>query len=210
MRDSAPAARLSNRDDDDDVPAIAVNGLLAGEAPQLLAAAIVEGVLLHDDDRLLKEEAIAAAALGTLAWADLIAITPEIAGARTWGVVQRNQYLLALLNTSGVEGEIGILAQHDEVEDVLPGVYTDSATFADFVDTRPWGIRFTRHGELVAPNIFGRLLLAAGVTASKGTRDKVTYGDATLADLDTAVGWFLPPEKVHAIATTLKLGTARE
>jgi hypothetical protein len=207
MRDSAPAARLSDRDGDDDVPALAINSLLIGESPQLLASVIVEAVLLHDDD-LLKEEAIAAAAFGTLAWADIMNLDPGVAAGRTWGVLQRNQYLLALLNTGANDGQIGILANQGDVDDILPGVFADAPTFADFINARPWGIRFTRRGELVAPNIFGNLLTAAGVTPTKGVRDKVTYGDATLADLDSAIAWFLPPEKVHAIATTLKLGTA--
>ena len=209
MRDSSPAARLSNRDGDDDEPALVINGLLTGESPQVLASVIVEAVLLHDD-ALLKEEAIAAAALGTLAWADIITVDPGIAAGRTWGVLQRNQYLLALLNTDSEDGDIGLLAAHGEVEDILPGVYADATTFATFIDARPWGTRFIRHGELVAPNIFGSFLSAAGVTPTTGTRNKLTYGDATLANLDAAVGWYLPPEEAHAIAKTLKLGTALE
>jgi hypothetical protein len=206
MRDSAPAARRSDRDGKAD-PAILINSLLVGEPPQVLASIIVEALLLHDD-RLVKVEAIAAATLGTLAWARIVETDPAAAAGRTWGVLQRNQYLLALLNTNALEGELGILGDDERIADVLPGVYADAPTFADYIDMRPWGSRFNRYSELVAPNLFSRLLRAVGIEPRASTGGKITYGEATLSDLDEAVSRFLGPEDLLAVANALKLRTA--
>lgn len=207
MRDSAPAARQTDWDGDGTIPAILVNSLLIGNSPELLASVIVEAVFLHDDT-LLKEEAIAAATFGALAWADLVTVNPKVAQARTWGVVSRNNYLLALLNTSGQDGLIGILADNPEIEDVLPGVYADPTTFAGYIDSQPWGLRFDRNSELEAPAVFAEMLTGVGIEPSTGVGGVVAYGEETLIDLDAAVSRMMTPEKVLAVAKALGLGIA--
>jgi hypothetical protein len=142
-------------------------------------------------------------------WADMVVIVPD--GARpSLGRGATQSIRTRDARHRGADGTIGILAQYGDPEDIMPGVHTHSTTFAGQIAPRPWGVRTTRHGELVAPTIFECLLLATGVTTSTGTRDKVTYADATHSNLDVAVGWFLPPENMDAIAAMTRLGLAIE
>lgn len=205
LRDSAPAVRQSDVKNDGTPAAIVINSLLKGESPVVLAAAIVEGTLLHDDT-LTKDEVVASSALGTLAWANLIAAMPGAAKAKTWGTITRNIGLLALLNSAAAGGAgIGVLAPATGVQDILHGVYLDSNSFSAFADGRPWGVHFDRQAELEAPPIFIDYLTFAGAPPTPGIGGIVSLSDKTLANLDSAMGVLLSPAALMADASALSL-----
>lgn len=206
LRDSAPAVRQSNVKNDGTPAAIVINSLLRGESPAVLAAAIVEGTLLHDDT-LTKDEVVASSALGTLAWADLIAAMPGAAKAKTWGTITRNIGLLALLNLADAGGAgLGVLAPATGVQGILHGVYLNSTSFSAFADGRPWGVHFDRQAELEAPPIFIDYLTFAGAPPTPGIGGIVSLSDKTLANLDSAMSVLLSPAALMADAATLSLG----
>lgn len=180
--------------------------LLRGESPAVLAAAIVEGTLLHDDT-LTKDEVVASSALGTLAWADLIAAMPGAAKAKTWGTITRKIGLLALLNSADAGGAgPGVLAPATGVQDILHGIYLDSTSFSAFADGRPWGVHFDRQAELEGPPIFIDHLTFAGAPPTPGIGGIVSLSDKTLAKLDSAMSVLPSPDALMAAAANLSLG----
>lgn len=214
LRNSAPAAHQSDTERNGTPPAILVNSLLFGESPALLASAIVEGTLVHDD-KWTDHEAIAAALMGTLAYGDIIEVDPGVAKARTWGVQNRNRDLLALLNSTAWPGDapenadsIGFLSASNEADDILPGLYADADSFADYIETSPEGVRFDRYSELEAPPVFAEYLAFAGIEPSNRFRGKVLLSEQTMSEVDAALGGFISPDDALTLAKTLKLGVA--
>lgn len=215
LRNSAPAARRSDRGDGVP-PAILVNSLLVGEPPELLASVIVEGSLLHDDT-LTQNEALAASLLGTLSYGAWVATDPDLPRARTWGVINRNRDLLALLNSTAFPGGtktpsnadlIGFFSPADGAGDILPGLYTDATSFAGYVATKPQATRYDRHSELEAPSVFVKYLDFAGIKPTSTFRDTVTFSKATMGDLDAGLAAFLSSNGALVLARTLDLGIA--
>lgn len=197
-------------------PAILINRDLVGEAPALLASYVVEGTLIDAppaDEPPAANQAVAAALLGTLAYADLIALSPEVVATGTAATVARNRQLLALLNSGArpqatavaEEAGFGFLAAPDGVDDVLPGLYADAGSFADYAVSQARAVETsgTRAGE--ASRVFRRYLVFAGV-ASRAAGAPSTFDRATLEDLDAELGAFLSPAEVRAAARTLRLG----
>jgi hypothetical protein len=216
LRNSAPAARQSDTDRDGTQPAILINSLLLGESPALLASAIVEGTLLHDDT-LTNHEAVAAALMGTLAYGEVVQVDPSVAKAKTWGVMVRNRDLLALLNSTSWPGDvdspenadsIGFLSASNQADDILPGLYADADSFADYVETSPQAARFDRHSDLEAPPVFAEYLAFAGIEPTSRFRGKILLSDQTMSDVDAALGGLISPEDALTLAKTLKLGVA--
>lgn len=216
LRNSAPAAHRSDTEGDGTPPAILVNSLLAGESPGLLASAIVEGTLLHDD-RWASREAIAAALMGTLAYADVVKIDPSTVKPSTWGVLTRNRALLALLNSAAWPGDgstpanadsIGFLSAPNKAHDILPGLYADATSFADYVESSPQGARFDHTSDLEAPPVFAGYLAYAGIEPTGRFRDAILLSEQTMSDVDAQLGAFLSPDGALRLAKTLNLGVA--
>jgi hypothetical protein len=216
LRNSAPAAHQSDTEGDGTPPAILINSLLAGEPPELLASAIVEGTLLHDDT-WTSREAVAAALMGTLAYADIVEVDPALVKTSTWGVMTRNRGLLALLNSAAWPGaggdienadSIGFLSAPNEAGDILPGLYTDATSFADYVETSPQAARFDRVSDLEAPPVFGEYLAYAGIEPTSRFRSAILLSKETMSEVDAQLGGFLSPDEALGLAKTLKLGVA--
>ncbi|MEA2524493.1 MAG: hypothetical protein QOF73_1720 [Thermomicrobiales bacterium] len=216
LRNSAPAARQSDTEGDGTPAAILINSLLFGESPELLASAIVEGTLLHDDT-WTTQEAIAAALMGTLAYAAIAEVDPTVVKAKTWGVLNRNRDLVALLNSAAWPGDdtapanadsIGFLSAPNEAEDILPGLYADATSFANYVETLPHAARFDRHADLEAPPIFAKFLAFAGIEPTDQFRGQILLSEQTMHDVDAELGGFLSPDAALGLARTLKLGVA--
>ncbi|HEY8447306.1 MAG TPA: hypothetical protein VIL01_09375 [Thermomicrobiales bacterium] len=214
LRHSAPAARRSGSADGASQPAILINSLLYGESPEVLAAAIVEGTLLHDDT-WTKHEAIAAALMGTLAYADIVLAEPSVAKGRTWGVMTRNRDLLALLNSAAWPGDpamlanadsIGFLAAPNGAPDVLLGLYADATSFADYILTLPHAARFDRYSVLEAPDVFEHYLAFANISPERRFRGLLLFDEATLSAIDASLGAFVTPEEALSLAKSLRLG----
>jgi hypothetical protein len=214
LRNSAPAAHQSDTDGDGTPAAILINGLLIGEPPALLASSIVEGTLLHDDT-WTNQEAIAAALMGTLAYGDFVAIDPSLVKAKHWGVMNRNRDLLALLNSTTWPGDdealanadsIGFLGASNAADDILPGLYADAESFADYVETTPQASRFDNTSDLEAPAVFADYLAYAGIEPTNRFRGKILLSDQTMTEIDAALGNFLTPDDALTLAKTLKLG----
>lgn len=214
LRNSAPAAHRSDTDNDGTPPAILINSLLFGESPELLAAAIVEGTLLHDDT-WTSREAVAAALMGTLAYAAVVDVDPALVKTPTWGVMTRNRSLLALLNSAAWPSEadqpenadsIGFLSAPNEAGDILPGLYADATSFADYVETSPLAARFDRYSDLEAPPVFAEYLAFAGIDPTSKFRDAVLLSEETMSEIDAQLGGFLRPDDALGLAKTLKLG----
>jgi hypothetical protein len=214
LRNSAPAARQSDTEGDGTPAAILVNSLLRGESPAMLASAIVEGTLLHDD-KWTGREAVAAALMGTLAYGDILQVDPAVAKAKTWGVMNRNRDLLALLNSTAWPGgasapenadSIGFLGASNEADDILPGLYADASSFADYIETSPQAARFDRYSDLEAPPVFGQYLASAGIEPSSRFRGQILFSEQTMSEVDSALDGFIGPDDALALAKTLKLG----
>lgn len=214
LRSSAPAAHQSDTNADGTPPAILINSLIAGESPVYLASIIVEGTLLHDDT-WTDQEAIAAALMGTLAYADIIEVDSSIIKAKTWGVTNRNRDLLALLNSASFSVDapenadlIGFLSAPNEVDDILPGLYADALSFADYTERMPYGARFDRHAELEVPPVFIEYLAFAGIQPTTQFRGVITFSEETMAEVDAQLSALITPEDALRVAKTLKLGVA--
>jgi hypothetical protein len=192
-------------------PAILVNSWLQGEPLPVLASYLVEGSLLHDG-RPAEDETIAAALLGTLAYADFLLLAPTAATASTWGAIQRNRDLLALVNSVPSRGavanadSVGFLRPSNDAADILPGLYDDAGSFAEFVRARPSTPKLDQ-GDLRAPPAFGGYLDRAGIAPASGT-GRIVFDRATLDALDGRLGAFLTPKDGLRVAAALDLGAA--
>jgi hypothetical protein len=216
LRSSAPADHQSDTEGDGTPPAILVNSLLVGEPPELLASVIVEGTLLHDDTRT-DQEAIAAALMGTLAYGDIVAVDPALVKAKTWGVMNRNRDTLALLNSAAFAGDpktpsnadsIGFLSAPNAADDILPGLYADATSFAEYEETMPVASRYDRISDLESPPVFTAYLDFAGIEPTSRFRGIITFSEETMAEVDAGLGGFLTRDEVLAVGKTLKLGVA--
>ena len=191
--------------------AILLNRDLAGEPLVVIASYLVEGTLLPtaDNGPIDPDRAVAAALLGTLAYADLLATAPDDAVANTRGVATRNRELLALLNSSALAGgtggasPIGFRSAPPGVTDVLPGLYVDAPSFADYVrpsgpapvDERRW-----QDEDTLA---FRAYLAPANHVGEPRIR---SAGTTTLGEIEPAVAAFLSPDQIVELAGTLQLG----
>ena len=207
-------------------PAIVISDALRGEDPALLASYVVEGTLLRATDDETDEnrpttgnERLTAALLGTLAYADMVGLDPDLAAANTGGVLARNTDLLALLNSTAFFDEIpanadrlGFLAAPAGVSDILPGLYADAESFAAYVaapdDDDSAGTTIdggSADDQNILPSL-SRYLTFAGV--GDGSGNDPLSSDNYIAGLDAHMDRFLVPEEVLALARALRLGAA--
>ena len=219
------------RTSDDGVYSLLVSEDLAGESPEVLASLLVEGLLLHErkaDGRTTRDQAVLANLLGALAYADFLIADPDLATRGTAGVIARNRDVFAILNSAAWQtppiddlanaeranlGALGFLGAPAGVDDILPGLYADATSFADFVTSQPRADDYSRRTRLIAPSIVASFLAYVGVDLADldGSVDGVpSFGDASSA-LDARLGAFVPPEEALDLARALRLGvTSRE
>ncbi len=123
-------------------PAVWINSMMIGERPELLATAIAEGLLLESADRCV-DQAIIAAALSSLFWADLVTADPSLTTGSTWGTITRNRDLLALLNSQPFDPgnpdstTFGLRLAAGSSGDVLPRLPVSAGSFVDYVLDSP-------------------------------------------------------------------------
>lgn len=193
-------------------PAILINSWLEGERPELLATYIVEGTLLSEDAPT-EDEAVAGALLGSLAYASVLLVDPDLAATETWGVIERNRDLLALLNSSAwmTRGDvanadsIGFLKASNGALDILPGLYADAPSFAAYIRSLPHLPKLEQQVNRVAQPAFDRYLSFVGIRVQSRGGDNV-LDDQTMQALDARLGAFLNPEGALQLANVLSLG----
>jgi hypothetical protein len=152
--DAGAPVRIAFRDLPDAVPAIWegaalgespvvwINSMLIGERPELLATAIAEGLLLESLDRCA-HQAIIAAAVSSVLWAEFVTADPSLSTAATWGTIMRNRDLLALLNSQPFDPgnpdatAFGLRLAAGSGGDVLPGLLASAGSFVDYVLASP-------------------------------------------------------------------------
>jgi hypothetical protein len=168
---------------------------------------------LITSDESTQDEAVASALLGTLAYADIVASDPELVTQSTWGVIQRNRDLLALINSSswapGLDSlnSVGFLRPSNDAVDILPGLYDDAASFAEFITARPRSIGLESRSSAEAPPVFAEYLDFAGIDL-RVSGDGTIIDAETLGELDANLGAFLSPDDALRTAEILQLGTS--
>ncbi len=191
-----------------------LNEMLSGDSLEVIAAAIVEGLLLEENYQS-PNATIVAALLSTICYGDLVAHNPEIVNAPTWGTISRNLDLLALLNsaqwsvtnTGAGATSIGFLSSGAGIPDVLPGALLDATSFHDYVSQ---SARFEGVSNVVAtaaPELLVNLAGTIGVVIESGPAGPVITS-MTLQRLDLAVGILLPNPRIAEIVSGLSLGVA--
>ncbi|MGH2558904.1 MAG: hypothetical protein ACRDJH_07555 [Thermomicrobiales bacterium] len=209
---SAPVAFVDDLTSPDGDPAILVNSWLRGEPLPLLASYLVEATILRADEST-QEEAVAAALLGTLAYADFVAVEPDLVTQSTWGVIQRNRDLLALINSSSWAPEldslnsVGFLRPSNGAIDILPGLYDDAESFSEFIAARPRSLNVERDLATEAPPVFADYLNHAGIEPRQQAAGPI-FDAETLGELDARLGAFLSPDDTLRAAGILQLGAA--
>jgi hypothetical protein len=195
-------------------PSILINSWLQGEPIPVLASYIVEGTLLQREQRS-KDEAIAANLLGALSYGRALLREPDLAQERTWGVIQRNRDLFALINSSSWSDvqtrrnadSVGFLEGSNGVIDILPGVYDDATSFASFIEAKAWPGGLDDEDVVDAPPIFSAYLDFAGVDSTV-TEATVRFDSEALEALDARLGTFLSADDTLQLAAALKLGVS--
>ncbi len=200
--------------DTGDVPTVLINEYLIGESLETTACAIIEGILL-ESDRPSPNGAVVAALMSTIAYAQFVENDPTIAGDATWGTINRNIDLLALLNStqwSAAEGSIpagalGFLASAGGSRDVLPGLIVDAHSFqhrvfdSARVDSAA-NVTVSSPSELLIG-----LAEVTGVTLPLGPTGPI-IDQTALLQIDSRVGSLIPAETIATILAALMLGVA--
>src|SRR5215217_2138964 len=92
------------------------------------------------------DQAVLAAAVATVVYAQSVIATPDVVSLPTWPVTTNNRALLAMLNSAPVRpiwglddpnGSIGLLDPAAGVAYVLPNLYADTRSYEADVQTRP-------------------------------------------------------------------------
>ena len=92
-------------------------------------------------------------------------------------------------------GPLGFLAAPAGVEDILPGLYADATSFADYVTSQPRAADYSKRTRLAATPIVASFLDFAGVDVAdlEGSADGMpTFGEAGAA-LDARLEAFVSP-----------------
>lgn len=190
-------------------PTIVVSTLLRAEPVPVLASYLVEATLIHEE-QAAEDEAVAAALLGTLAYADFVAGDPALVERSTWGVIQRNRDLLALINSTSWSlppdnlESVGFLRPSNGAVDILPGLYDDAASFAEFITARPRSVALERRSGAAAPPVFADYLDHAGADLPRGSDP--SFDAETLGELDAHLDAFFSPDDALVTADILQLG----
>ncbi len=193
---------------------ILINSLLIGEPIEVLASYIVEGSILSTGDGT-RGEAVSARLLGTLWYGSVLLDRPGLASLRTWGTIERNRDLLALVNSSESDennpsnaASFGFLSPANGASDCLPGLYDDAESFSQFVLSE-LGSGYDETGlPSLRTSIFERYLDFAGVPAAGNGADGVIFTTENLLALDANLGTFLNDDQILEIVTAMGLRTA--
>jgi hypothetical protein len=199
-------------DQSDGQPVIRVNSMLEGERPEILAAAVAEGALLEGTSPS-EDQAVAAAAISTALYINLVERDPDIVTDRTWGTVSRNRDALALLNSgqwsasspSRNADSIGFLLAAGSAMDILPGVYIDASSFSAYILASPRTERAESNPPSNAPQSIVALLKFAGVAQDKASA--MLVDEDLLNELDRHMDAFLPAPVATFVAQILDLRT---
>lgn len=198
----------------DKTSSVLINEFLIGESLETTAAAIIEGILL-ESDRPSPNGAVVAALMSTVAYAQFVENVPSITRVATWGTINRNIDLLALLNSTqwsaadGIvpPGALGFLAPSGDTMDVLPGLLIDATSFQHrvFDSARVDGaanVTFSSPSELLIG-----LAEVSGVSLPLGPAGHV-IDQTALLQIDGRVGSLVPADTIATILTSLMLGVA--
>lgn len=195
-------------------PVVWINSLLIGERPELLATAIAEGLLLESAERCANQ-AILAAALSSLLWADLVAVDPWLTDGSTWGTITRNRDLLALLNSQPFDpgnpdsATFGLRLAAGSSGDILPRLLVSAGSFVDYVLGSPRVADETLTQTGSSPEALTGLLQRSGF-ATGDQPVPVRIDDDLLAGVDLRFSQLLPTQAGIDAALALGLTIASE
>jgi hypothetical protein len=193
---------------------ILLNSVLIGEPIEVLASYLVEGSILSTGDGT-RGEAVSARLLGTLWYGSVLLNRPGLATLQSWGTIERNRDLLALVNSSESADNnpanaetFGFLASANGASDCLPGLYDDADSFAQFVLSE-LGTGYD-DGAIPSPrtSISERYLDFAGIPAAGVGADGAIFSTENLLALDANLGTFLTDNQLIGIVTAMGLRTA--
>lgn len=190
-------------------PAVWINSMLIGERPELLATAIVEGLLLESQAQCA-DQAVIAAALSTTLWADFVASDPYLTSGGTWGTITRNRDLLALLNSQPFDpgnpdsSTFGLRLATGSAGDVLPGIPMRPGSFVDYVLASPRGWNLDPASTTWSPAALTELLQRSGLQ-SPTQSELIQIDSELLASIDRNFAQFLPAAAGTAAAGALGL-----
>lgn len=193
---------------------IQINSVLIGEPIEVLASYVVEGSILSTGD-ITRGEAVSARLMGTLWYGSVLLDRPGLSSRRSWGTIERNRDLLALVNSSestdnnpANAASFGFLAPANGASDCLPGLYDDADSFAQFVLSE-LGTGYD-DGTNLSPrtSISERYLDFAGVQATGNGTNGAMFNTENLLALDANLGTFLTDDQVLAIVTAMGLRIA--
>jgi hypothetical protein len=196
---------------------VLVNSVLIGEPLEVLSSYLIEASILSSGDATTGE-AVSARLLGTLWYGTMVRGRPGMAELRSWGTIERNRDLLALVNSSvapensrsegiGNAASYGFMAPANGAPDCLPGIYDDAASFADYVLSEI-GSSFDVILTVQRASISERYLGYAGIQSGADSLDGTVLDDQQLAALDARLGLFLTDDDMLAIASALGLRIA--
>ncbi len=189
------------------LPVIWVDSMLIGERPELLATAIAEGALL-ESGALCSAQTIAAAAIASVLWADLITTDPGLTDSKTWGTITRNRDLLALLDSQPFDpgdptaATIGLRLGTGNSE-VLPGLPTGSSSFVTYIHDSPRLAASHLPVSGIAPAVLTEFLQRADIVQGSNRSDRID--DEMLFSIDLEFGQLLPGSAALAAAAALGL-----
>jgi hypothetical protein len=196
-----------------------INSVLAGEPLEVLASYLIEGSILSSGDGTTGE-AVTARLLGTLWYGRMVLDRPGLVPLRSWGTIERNRDLLALVN-SGVSPEnipsagidnaasFGFMAPANGTTlDCLPGIYDDAASFAEFVLSEVGSEYDDATVSLQRASISERYLGFAGIPSGADSLDGTVFDTGVLAELDASLGLFLTDDEMLAIVSAMGLRIA--
>jgi hypothetical protein len=193
-----------------------INSVLVGEPLEVLASYLIEGSILSNGDGTAGE-VVSARLLGTLWYGSMVVDRPKLALQRSWGTIERNRDLLALVNSSvapeNVTGasnaaSIGFMASANGAPDCLPGLYDDAPSFAEFVLSE-FGTEYDDAAvSLQRASISERYLSFAGIPSGADNLDGTVFDAESLAALDASLGIFLTDDELIAIVSALGLQVA--
>lgn len=199
---------------------IEINERLAGESLDLLASTLLESILslpVDGTERASEDQAVLAAAVSALTYAELLIASPDLAEEPSWATARQHRAILALLNSSpvpaedetdGPNGSLGLLNPAQGVADVLPNLYPDPRSFEADVLTRPGATDLVATRRLTAPSLAVAVAEALGVEAAAGGGARPpTFGDLVVS-LDARLGDILLPNSIARLAEALDLGVA--
>jgi hypothetical protein len=197
---------------------VLVNSILAGEPLEVLSSYLIEGSILSSGDGTTGE-VVSARLLGTLWYGRMVLDRPGLVPLKSWGTIERNRDLLALVNSSvapenvtsvGIDNaaSFGFMAPANGAPDCLPGIYDDAPSFAEFVVSELGSGYDDAAVSLQRASISERYLGFAGIPSGADSLDGTIFDAGSLAALDASLGLFLTDDDMLAIVSALGLRIA--